>query len=239
MESKILVAGATGGVGEQIVRQLLAHGRSVRILVRDEAKATKLFADTGAPGNLEIVVGDVRRPETLGPAFAGVSHVMCTTGSRAPIGGNAPKNVDYEGVSNLVDAAKGAGVTRFLLVSSMSVTKPNHFLNAFGQVLTWKLRGENVLRASGLPYTIVRPGGLKDDPGGVLALHFDQGDRIGTGMISRADVATVCLQALGRAEAVNTTFEVINKEGAPPDASSWDALFATLQPDAAVPLPTG
>ncbi len=237
MDSKILVAGATGGVGEQVVRQLLAAGRAVRILVRDEAKATKLFADTERSDQLEFVVGDVRHPETLGPAFAGMSHVICATGSRAPIGGNAPKNVDYEGVSNLVDAAKVAGVTRFLLVSSMSVTKSNHFLNAFGQVLTWKLRGENVLRASGLPYTIVRPGGLKDDPGGVLALYFDQGDRIGTGMISRADVATVCLHALGRVEALNTTFEVVNKEGSPPDAAGWDALFATLQPDAALPAP--
>ena len=142
MERRILVAGATGGVGTKIVSQLLEQGRPVRVLVRDEDKAAKLFAGVGQPEMLEIVVGDVRRPETLGPAFEGISHIFCATGSRAPIGSNAPQHVDYEGVNNLVNAAKTAAVEHFVLVSSMSVTNPNHFLNAFGKVLTWKLRGK-------------------------------------------------------------------------------------------------
>lgn len=231
MAEIILVAGATGGVGANIVRRLLQDGQSVRILVRDAAKAHKLFADVEAQTGLEIVTGDVRQPETLAPALRGVSHVMCATGSRAPIGGNSPQHVDYEGVRNLVAAAQATGVERFLLVSSISVTKPNHPLNAFGKVLTWKLRGEEVLRASGVPYTIVRPGGLMDAPGGQSGLKFDQGDRI-TGTISRQDVAEVCVRALGRPEARNATFELVNTDGPAPDAAGWDALFGSLQPDA-------
>lgn len=231
MEHTILVAGATGGVGSSIVRRLLEEGQSVRILVRDAEKARRLFAGIGQPDALEIVGGDVRQPETLTAAMAGVTHVLCATGSRTPVGGNAPQQVDYEGVRNLTEAAKIAGVEQFLLVSSMAVTKPDHFLNSFGQVLTWKLRGEDALRASGIPYTIVRPGGLQDAPGGQKALTFDQGDRM-MGMISREDVAEVCVRALDRPEARSVTFEVINTDGAAPGPEEWDALFGALQPDA-------
>ena len=233
MTDRVLVAGATGGVGSHIVRKLLGQGASVRILVRDVEKARRLFAGAEGSGALEIVGGDVRQPATLIPAMGGVKHVLCATGSSTPIGSNSPQHVDYEGVRNLVDAAKNEGVERFLLVSSMAVTKPNHFLNAFGQVLTWKLRGENHLRASGVPYTIVRPGGLQNASGGQGGLIFDQGDRA-QGMISREDVSEVCVRALGREDTHNVTFEVMNSDGPPPSPADWDRLFGALQPDAAL-----
>lgn len=220
----ILVAGATGGVGGQIVRKLMARGAAVRILVRDVAKARSLFGTNPA---LEIVQGDTRTPEMLRPAVAGVRAVICATGSTTPNSDNTPEKVDFEGVRNLVTAAKIAGVDRFVLVSSIAVTKPDHPLNAFGQVLTWKLRGEDSLRGSGLTYTIVRPGGLTDAVGGQAALRFDQGDRI-MGMTPRSDVAEVCIQALDRPQAYNVTFEVIQAEG---PSGEWDAWFADLRPD--------
>jgi uncharacterized protein YbjT (DUF2867 family) len=102
------------------------------------------------------------------------------------------------------------------------VTHPDHPLNAFGQVLTWKLKGEDALRGSGLNYTIVCPGGLRDEPGGRYRLRFDQGDRM-TGMISREDVAEICIQALDEPAARNLTFEVVQTgEEGPND---WKALF--------------
>jgi uncharacterized protein YbjT (DUF2867 family) len=231
MTDRILVAGATGGVGAHIVRRLLSGGTSVRILVRDAEKARRLFPGAEGSGAIDIVVGDVRQPATLIPAVHGVTHVVCATGSSTPIGSNSPQHVDYEGVRNLVDAAKHEGVARFLLVSSMAVTKPNHFLNAFGQVLTWKLRGENHLRASGVPYTIVRPGGLQNAPGGRKGLIFDQGDRA-QGMVSREDVGEVCLRALEREDTRDVTFEVMNSDGPAPGSGDWDHLFGALQPDA-------
>jgi uncharacterized protein YbjT (DUF2867 family) len=218
----ILVAGATGGVGSHIVRKLLDRGAAVRVLVRDAAKARKMFGDGAA-----IVVGDTRNPETLGAALEGARAVICATGSGTPLGDNTPEKVDYEGVRNLAEAAKTAGVEQFVLVSSIAVTKPDHPLNAFGKVLSWKLKGEDALRASGLTYTVIRPGGLRDEPGGRTALRFDQGDRI-MGMISREDVAEVCIQALGRPAAFNVTLEVVAMDGQPP--VDWDVLFGALRP---------
>jgi uncharacterized protein YbjT (DUF2867 family) len=145
-----------------------------------------------------------------------------------PIGNNSPKNVDYQGVSNLVEAAKTVGVVRFLLISSIAVTKPEHPLNKFGKVLDWKLKGENALRKSSLTYTIVRPGGLTNDPGGQKGLLLDQGDRI-SGMVSRADVAEVCYQALDHPKTQNVTFEIVSGTGDP--IEDWDGFFYKLNPD--------
>ena len=223
---KILVAGATGGVGQELVRQLLKTGARVRLLVRAEKRARKLFSD-----GIEIMPGDTRLPDSLPAALAGIRYVICATGTRSPFGKNSPQHVDYEGVRNLAQAARAAGVEHFVLVSSISVTRPENPLNKFGRVLDWKLAGENALRASGLNYSVVRPGGLSDRPSGQVSLQFDQGDRI-SGMVGRADVAQACLQALLHPETRNATFEMIENPAAPtpPD---WAALFAGLKPDPA------
>ncbi|MFN8561933.1 MAG: NAD(P)H-binding protein [Anaerolineae bacterium] len=89
-------------------------------------------------------------------------------------------------------------------------------------------QGEDALRTSGLLYTIVRPGGLTDAPGGASALKVDQGDRI-SGMISRSDVAAVCVAALDEIATYHTTFEIVAEEGTPPE--HLPNLFASLKTD--------
>lgn len=219
-----LVAGATGGLGQQIVSRLLLRGKHVRALVRDVQKSRALLGE-----NLEHVQGDTRQPDALHEAVNGVSTVICVTGTRSPEGANSPEAVDYEGVRNLVNAAKASGVAHFMLISSIGATQPDHPLNKqFGRVLEWKQKGEQALRRSGVAYTIIRPGGLTDEPGGQQAIQIGQGDKL-SGRIARADVAEVCLQALSHPNTVNTTFEVIGVEGEPP--SDWDAFFADLKRD--------
>lgn len=223
MSHLILVGGATGGVGRHLVQQLTASGHPVRALVRDAQKAQAVLGSAVA-----LAVGDTRQPDTLVPALAGVWAVICATGTRTPVGPDSPQFVDYEGVRNLAAAAESAGVVRFVLVSSMAVTQPNHPLNNFGQVLTWKLKGEDAVRGSGLDYTIVRPGGLTDEPAGRKALRFDQGDRM-MGLVSRGDVARVCIALLAEPHPSRTTFEVIEAEG--PAQTSLAEMFVHLQPD--------
>ena len=224
MKGKILVVGATGSVGKQIVRKLDESGSPFRLLVRDIGRAKRILGD-----QYELVLGDVRIPQTLSIACKGVQSVICSIGTRFPLDDeNNPEKVDFEGVANLVDAAEIAGVEQFVLVSSIAVTKPDHPLNKFGRVLDWKLQGENYLRKSGLNYTIVRPGGLTDEPGGRYGLQVDQGDRI-TGRICREDVAEICVQALQISSARNVTFEVVNtSQTASIDLSQ---LFQRLKPD--------
>ena len=221
MVGRVLVAGATGGVGREVIRQLVAQGTLVRALVREEARGRSLL------GDVEMVVGDTTDTPSLVVALNGIDSIICATGAHATEGGNS-EAVDYEGVRNLAAAAKISSISHFVLVSTIFVTRRDHPLNQFGRVLDWKFEGENAVRASSVPYTIVRPGGLTDEPGGRKAVVFDQGDRI-SGRIARADVATVCIQSLTQPGARRATVEIIEGDGPPP--SDWTPLFDTLVPD--------
>ncbi|MEC4818826.1 MAG: CIA30 family protein [Scytonema sp. PMC 1069.18] len=120
--------------------------------------------------------------------------------------------------------AYGGEVTpQFVLVSSAGVTRPGRpginldeeppavrLNDQLGGILTWKLKGEDSLRESGIPYTIIRPCALTEEPGG-KEIIFEQGDNI-RGKISREDVAKLCVEALQQTQMCNITFEVKEKE---------------------------
>ena len=220
MTQNILVAGGTGRTGQIIVRKLLALGQRPRVLARDLAAARDLLG-----GQPDLVRADGRVPASLLPALEGCQGLICAIGSRTPVGPNCPRRVDYESVANLADAAQAAGVARFILISSIAVTQPEHPLNRFGKVLHWKREGERHLEASNLAFTILRPGGLIDSRGNTRQLTFDRGDRL-SGTISRADLAEACLQALARPASARMTFELVESQAkGPPD---WESLFASL-----------
>lgn len=219
-----LVAGATGGTGRALVQNLLAQGYQVRALVRDAALAQQVLGD-----EVDYRVGDVREIETLRPAMEGVDFVVSAIGASRSDPENGPEAVDYGGVINLVSAASDAGVQQFVLVSSIGATQEDHYLNKkFNNILKWKFKGEEVLRNSGLTYTVVRPGGLTNTPGGEQKLTFAQGD-ISSGRIAREDVALICMQALQVPAARNKTFETYSSEQ--PGSNDWPNLFGALQPD--------
>ncbi|MBW4561000.1 MAG: CIA30 family protein [Mojavia pulchra JT2-VF2] len=140
-----------------------------------------------------------------------------------------------------IKAYGGATLPQFVLVSSAGVTRPGRpginldeeppavkLNDQLGGILTWKLKGEDSLRDSGIPYTIIRPCALTEEAGG-KQLIFEQGDNI-RGKISREDVAELCVQALQNPKARNLTFEV--KEGENSTKSiDWQRLFSNLEPD--------
>lgn len=217
----ILVAGATGRTGQQVVKMLQAQGRAVRALVRDISRARGLLG-----AYPDLIVGDVTVPATIPATFKDVQLFICTIGSNVVAGKETPEDIDYGGVKVLTDAASDARVQHMVLVSSIGVTNPDHPLNQYGRVMDWKLKGEDYLRQSGIPYTIVRPGGLVDEPGG-KGVQFAQGDPI-SGRITRADVAAVCVHALNNPFAMNKTMEIINHDQPPAD---FDEAFQQLQTD--------
>ena len=220
----VLVAGATGGTGRALVRNLVGQGYSVRAFVRDEKKARTVLGD-----DIGYAVGDVREVDTILAALDGADYVISAIGSSRADPANNPEAVDYLGVSNLAKAAAQSEVRQFVLVSSSGVTQEDHFLNkAFDNILMWKFKGEEALRASGVPYTVVRPGGLVNTPGGEFGVIFAQGDTT-TGRISREDVALICIAALQAPEALGKTFETYSSEQ--PGENDWGALFGALAAD--------
>jgi uncharacterized protein YbjT (DUF2867 family) len=210
---KVLVAGATGGTGREIVNRLLLEGIAVRALVRDSSTAN-------LPFGVEIVTGDVYDYRTLPLALEGCDVVLCATGARPelsdPLG---PYKVDNVGTGNLAAAARNAGVKKFVLVSSIAADELLYPLNlAFG-VLFWKKRGEEELQRSGLDYTIVRPGGLQNDADR-RPIVMEKANTFGlpparkqAGSILRSQVADLCVEAIVIPAASNKIVEVIAVTG--------------------------
>ncbi len=244
----ILVAGATGGVGQLVAAKLLEKKLFVRILTRNRSQAEQMFDN-----QVDIVVGDLRYPDTLTSATKDVTHIICCTGTTAfpsqrwdfvnlfdPK--NTPQAVDGEGVKNLILAAPSS-LNRFVFVSSCGVLRKDNFpfkiLNTFG-VLDAKLYAENTLKNSGLSYTIVRPGRLIDGPytsydlntllraktDGKKAVVIGTGDTL-NGETSRIDVANVCVECLNYDVTINLALDIINS-GPRPELIDWQKLFQEI-----------
>jgi uncharacterized protein YbjT (DUF2867 family) len=150
--------------------------------------------------------------------------VICVEWSEKP-GANGPEAVHFHGVQNVLAAAPPAA--HIVLVTQIYITRPEAFERVRDVILA-RSRGEEALRTSGRPYTIVRPSWLTDQPGSEQAIRFEQGDT-GEGEIARADVAAVVVSALGSPHALGKTMEIYNEPGNPPD--DWDAAFAGLAED--------
>ncbi|NEO88869.1 MAG: NAD(P)H-binding protein [Moorea sp. SIO3G5] len=217
---KACVAGATGETGKRIVQELVIRDIPVRALVRNLDYAQEIL-----PPAAELVVGDVLKPETIGTAIGDSTVVLCATGARPSFDPTAPYLVDYEGTKNLVDAAKQKGVEHFVLVSSLCVSQFFHPLNLFWLILVWKKQAEEYLQKSSLTYTIVRPGGLRNEDNSD-PIVMSGADTLFEGSIPRTKVAEVCVEALSEPEARNKIVEVVSSAEAPDQ--SWEQLFADV-----------
>ncbi|MET7775481.1 SDR family oxidoreductase [Streptomyces mirabilis] len=225
----VLVVGATGGIGRLVVAESIARGHTTRALVRDAAKAERRL-----PAETQVVVGDVTRPETLSKAVADADAIVLTLGSDGS-GRSTPESVDYAGVRNVLAALPGR-TPRIALMTAIGVTARG---SAYDHLLDWKRRSERLVRASGLPYTIVRPGWFDMNGPDEHRLVFLQGDerRSGSpsdGVIAREQIAEVLVQAVSAQEAVGKTFELVAESGPAPD--DMNSLFAVLDQDAPAAL---
>ena len=140
MPGVILVTGATGNVGSTLIPNLIAMGATVRALVRDESRAQGL-RDQG----VEVVIGDLDKPETLDAAFGGVDKVFLLT---------PPNPNQVAQARNGIAAAKRAGSPHIIRLSAHAV---KDMPGALPRVSAQHGEIDTELKASGLPYTILRP----------------------------------------------------------------------------------
>ncbi|MDF5709030.1 MAG: SDR family oxidoreductase [Nostoc sp. S4] len=213
---KAFVAGATGETGRRIVQELVARNIPVRALVRDIEKAKGIVSPEA-----ELVVGDVLQPETLAAALGDSTVVLVATGAKPSFDPTGPYKVDFEGTKNLVDAAKAKGIGHFVFVSSLCTSQLFHPLNLFWLILVWKKQAEEYIQKSGLTYTIVRPGGLKNEDNSDFIV-MQGADTLFDGSIPRQKVAQVSVEALLEPAARNKVVEIVAK----PQAAS--KTFAEL-----------
>ncbi|MEH2310351.1 MAG: NAD(P)H-binding protein [Nostoc sp.] len=207
---KAFVAGATGETGRRIVQELIARNIPVRALVRDVEKARAILSP-----EVELVVGDVLQPESLTTGLGNSTVLLVATGAKPSFDPTGPYKVDFEGSKNLVDAAKVKGIEHFVFVSSLCTSQLFHPLNLFWLILVWKKQAEEYIQKSGLTYTIVRPGGLKNEDN-LDAIVMQSADTLFDGSIPRQKVAQVAVEALFEADARNKIVEIVAK----PEAAS-------------------
>jgi uncharacterized protein YbjT (DUF2867 family) len=199
---KLAVFGATGGTGRQIVEQALALGHEVSALVRDSAKLPLTN-----PG-LALVEGNVLDRAAVDRALAGAEAVFVSLGNTA----NNPDMVVSEGTAVVVAAMQAASVKRLIVVSSLGVGDSKDQVPLFFKaIIATALRKafqdkdaqEKLVMASGLDWTIIRPGGLTDGPAtGVYRAGLD---RSISGSVARADVAAFALAQLAGGEYIHKT----------------------------------
>ena len=215
----ILVVGATGSLGGRITRGLLAQGRKVRIPSRNNPISAELAAQ-GRANTAESLVGegaeaayaDLKEPDTLAAAVAGIDTVITTATATQRGGGDTVPAVDLQGALNLIAAAKAGGVKRFIYTSAAGAM-PGH------PVPLYDIKGqcEAALEASGMEYTILRPAVFMEPWIGMIVgvplmvkqpiTLIGQGDHHHN-FISEADVAAFALAVVDNPQAVNQRLEI-------------------------------
>lgn len=201
----LLVVGASGTLGRQIVRRALDEGHKVRCLVRSPKKAAFL-KEWGA----ELMQGNLCYPETLPPALAGVTAIVDAATAR-PTDSLSIRQVDWEGKIALIQAAKAAGVERFIFFSILDAEKyPNVPL------MDIKRCTELFLAEAGINYTILRPSGFMQGLIGQYAIPILEGQAVWvTGESSpiaymdTLDIAKFAIRALAVPETEKQTFPVV------------------------------
>jgi uncharacterized protein YbjT (DUF2867 family) len=217
---KVLVIGGTGSTGSYIVKRLLELDHEVRVLSRHAE-------DQDKSSDAEMVSGSITDADSIKSAADGMDGVVIIVeSSESDDAPNSPEAVHHQGIVHVIDAVRDQH-SHIVLVTQIYITRPEAYPEV-ANVIAARKSGEEVLRASGVPYTIVRPSWLTDDAGGQQAIRFEQGDT-GEGSVARADVAEVCVEALLTAEAQGKTFEIYNEPGGAP--TDWSEVFSHLSVD--------
>lgn len=243
---QVLVTGATGRTGSLVFKKLQQQ-KDFKVVgfARSPEKVKELFGSTDG-----FYFGDIKEKTELQKAISGCQGLVILTSAAPKMvappkpgeppqftyeSDGTPELVDYQGQKNQIDAAREAGVEHIVLVGSMGGTDENRPLNKLGngKILTWKREAEKYLVNSGINYTIIRPGGLLNEPRGKRELLVRDNDELyeqspdGIPVIPRADVAETVVQALKHPSAHNKAFDLVSQ----PQADSQNFItkdFATL-----------
>ena len=206
----ILVAGATGTTGREILRLARSRVDTVRALTRSPDAAAGLQT----AGADEVFVDDLLAPNDLSAAVVDVDAVLSAVGTAPTALRSGPPFVDGVGNRTLVSAAADAGVDSFVMESAIGVgSEPSSPLatafNTFiGPIQAAKATAESAIRDTEIRHTIFRPGVLTNGPRTDLVTAAEPGAKL-WGTISRADVARLMLSAPVTPDAEDRTFEIV------------------------------
>jgi uncharacterized protein YbjT (DUF2867 family) len=205
----LLIIGGTGTLGRQIVLQALTKGYKVRCLVRNFRKASFL-----KEWGVELVYGDLTKPETIPPCLTGITAIIDASTSR-PDELDALKKVDWNGKLSLIEAAKAAKIKRFIFFSAQNAEQ-------FNNIPLMKLKSgvETKLKQSGIPYTIFRLTGFYQGLIEQYAIPILEklpiwvtNENTYISYMDTQDIAKFCLRSLQIPKTINQTFFLSGSKG--------------------------
>jgi uncharacterized protein YbjT (DUF2867 family) len=202
---EVVVAGGHGKVALELLRLLAERRDRARGLIRNPDHAADLEAAGAEP-----VLCDLEGQDSIAGEVDGADAVVFAAGAGAGSGPERKRTVDYGGAVKLIEAARENGISRYLMVSAMGVNRPEAWSEQIRPYYQAKADADRELEASGLDYTVVRPGGLTDGAGtgGISAAErLPQ-----SGRIPRADVAATLLAALDAPNTIGRGFDLIGGE---------------------------
>jgi nucleoside-diphosphate-sugar epimerase len=201
----VVIAGGHGKIALHLERLLADSGHRVTALIRQRDHDSDV-REAGA----EPVMCDLEEETDLSHYVTGADAVVFAAGAGPGSGPERKRTVDLGGALKLIDAARRAGVRRYVIVSSIGADDPNGGSEQMRPYLEAKAEADRRVADSGLDWTIVRPGRLTDDAGtGLVAVTTDMSAR---GSVPREDVARVLAAVLGDPATIGKTFVVIGGE---------------------------
>ena len=199
----VVIVGGHGNVAMRLEKLLADRGDSPRGIIRKTEQADDLEAIGAEP-----IVLDIENIE-ISDAVAGADAVVFAAGAGPGSGPARKLTVDYGGAVALVEAAIQHGIRRYLMVSAMGVNHPERWSDEMRSYYEAKADADKFLIESGLDYTIVRPGGLTDDPG---TGKVQVGEGLERGTVSREDVALVLAECLRADNTIGKAFDLLGGE---------------------------
>jgi len=207
----VVIVGGHGKIALRLSALLAERGDSARGLIRNPDHAPDL-TEAGA----EPVVCDVEATDDISEHVEGADAAVFAAGAGPGSGPERKRTVDYGAAAKLIDACRATGVDRYLMISAISVDRPDRWSEQMRPYFEAKRDADQALAASGLSYTIVRPGGLTDDPGHGLI-------EVGTplehsGPVERDDVAATLLACLDEPRTAGLAFDMVRGSTPIPEA---------------------
>jgi uncharacterized protein YbjT (DUF2867 family) len=197
----VVVAGGHGKVALRLLRLLADRGDRARGLIRNPDHAADLEAAGAEP-----VLCDLEQEDDVARHVEGADAVVFAAGAGPGSGAARKQTMDLGGAVKLIEAARADGIARYVIVSSMGAGNPERASGPMRPYLEAKAEADERLAASGLDYTIVRPGGLTDEPG---SGRIRVGIEIAFGQVSRDDVAATLVAVLDADNTIGKTFDLL------------------------------
>jgi uncharacterized protein YbjT (DUF2867 family) len=197
----VVVAGGHGKVALRLLRRLAERGDRARGLIRNPDHAADLEAAGAEP-----VLSDLEQEDDVAHHVEGADAIVFAAGAGPGSGPARKRTMDLGGAVKLIDAARAVGIARYVIVSSMGAGNPERASGPMRPYLEAKTQADERLAASGLDYTIVRPGGLTDEPG---SGRIRAGLELSFGQVSRDDVAATLVAVLDADNTIGKTFDLL------------------------------